>query len=232
MKLYHGTLIGPYHLADATPNQDYYDYLLEDELIVLAMADGAGSKLYSGEGAKLAVESCLDWFRTHDVEESDLEPQVAQAIVNARNLVLAQEEHAQMGSTLVIFVQYRNVWCVGVVGDSFAIIEEEDKFILISQPGDSEYVNVTPLLTSNSFAPNIVMGAVQSLKTSILSTDGLAQLGIKGKSPYLAFWKPLVERCRTNNLDVDQFFQYLDSKEKIVDDTTLMILIPEDGQQQ
>jgi len=57
--------IGTSHQKQQMPCQDYGDYRIFKDVIVGAVADGAGSAKYSDVGAKLAVETVLNYLSEH-----------------------------------------------------------------------------------------------------------------------------------------------------------------------
>jgi hypothetical protein len=59
--------IGTSHQKQEMPCQDYGDYKIIDEVIIGAVADGAGSAKYADIGAKLAVKSVLEAFTKEDI---------------------------------------------------------------------------------------------------------------------------------------------------------------------
>ena len=54
--------VGTSHEATKTPCQDYAEYKQYGDYLIGVVADGAGSRRYSEDGAKLAVDVTLRYF--------------------------------------------------------------------------------------------------------------------------------------------------------------------------
>lgn len=67
--------IGPHHIKNNMPNQDYVGYAIEGQKIAFAVADGLGSCCFSNIGSKLAVKSVLDLIKKDiaDYSAADIE---------------------------------------------------------------------------------------------------------------------------------------------------------------
>ena len=61
--------IGTSHQKQEMPCQDYGSYKIIDDVIIGAVADGAGSAKYAEIGAKLAVETVLEAFTAEDISK-------------------------------------------------------------------------------------------------------------------------------------------------------------------
>ncbi len=55
--------VGISHQKQQLPCQDFADFRILDDVIIGAVADGAGSAKYSDVGAKLAVEAVRNYLR-------------------------------------------------------------------------------------------------------------------------------------------------------------------------
>ncbi len=66
--------VGISHQKQEMPCQDYGDYRIFDDVIVGAVADGAGSAKYSDIGAKLTVEKVVECLYIQDFKEAIILP--------------------------------------------------------------------------------------------------------------------------------------------------------------
>lgn len=222
----HGTLIGPYHTSSHLPNQDSYGFMkCANNKIIVCVADGAGSLKKSDIGSSIAVETAISSCK--DNTSDNFSTMISQALDESRNELLSHEDSSEMGCTIALGVADETHWGVGVVGDAFGVVHYDDENksnFFVSEDQDTEYANVTHLLTSKVFNPKIVEGD-EIIRGLSLSSDGLDAVGVKQKEAVDKFWNPLIERTKKNNLNVDEFFSYLESQNMIVDDTTLVMAI-------
>lgn len=219
-----GTLIGPYHVFKGEPNQDYFRYENFESrgIVLIAVADGAGSLDLSGEGAKLSTGIAMEHMVNHAEEAMDFQVLLREAIGRARERLLNEPEFKRMGCTLTLAAASRDNWAVATVGDSFAVISTEERGLeLIQAPSSSEYANVTKLLTSKD--PEIhVVGGLEPLDFLAVSTDGLETTALEDGKPFPGFWNVLMEKSRNEELDLEELFTFMEGKDLISDDTTLV----------
>lgn len=210
-----GTKVGPFHKE----SQDALGIRHVDDVILMAVADGAGSLSRSGDGAVLAVESSLDYLEsvlTQGLTKEHLEG----AVLFARECVLALDEYRQYGSTLVVVALAENAWIAAAVGDSFLVARNGDQYTLFTGERISEFTNITALLTSDKV--NVVSMEGYGSDTVILSSDGLEYCSLEKGVPFNRFWTPIINQASEGKLSVNRFFDFLESKDLIVDDTTLV----------
>ena len=125
------TQMGPYHAKMGIPNQDAYDLISGEGFLSLAVADGAGSLERSDEGSELAVEvgagMAADLMLTADREgrTPDLPKILAESILEARSMVFTLDHWREAGSTLVLALLSRDSFAVAVLGDSFAVLQDD-----------------------------------------------------------------------------------------------------------
>ncbi len=188
------------HLRDGVECQDAYRHMLVEPqgAHVLAVADGAGSRARSAEGATLAVGLAnsllagrLRSGRTPQRAESwrSLLGETYEEIVSA--FLKATErmgpERAEFAATLTAVV-LAPPW-IGVVsiGDGFVITRAtsydgtDGLHLLASTPGTGEYVNETVFLTSSGALTQVTVECVYDpdLTAVMLSTDGLVPAAIR-----------------------------------------------------
>lgn len=220
-----GTIIGPIHVRKNTPNQDFYDYQISENFMIGAVADGAGSLKYSHIGSNTAVsETLLHLESLVKNSEDSLSEVLKQSFETARNALFNLPDSDQVGCTLTAAVITETDWAVRVVGDAFAIVSlENGERILVRPEKKSEYANITTLLTSNNMEIAELSGE-NPITSIFLSSDGLEYSGLEFNNIVEGFWGPIENSLKNDFWSIDDFFKFLDSKDKIIDDTTLVFL--------
>lgn len=225
MKIHAGTIVGPHHKKQGEGNQDAFAYIQENGYTIIACADGAGSLKNSGVGASIAAATSVEEVLDALIIGNSMEEALHKGVERARDAVMSREDWDTLGCTLSVAVYANDQWGVALVGDSFAVISpEKDDHLLLHRESDSEYANITKLLTSSNYDPMFVYGNGPVVAMSVAS-DGLTNLSIdlKDKQPTNAFWNPVVSRCADHELDIQSFLFHMDDKEKLYDDTTLVV---------
>ena len=225
IKVYSATMAGPHHQLKGSANQDFSDHrMVDDNKLILALADGAGSLELSHRGARLAVATALDTAEGLVGIGVEIREAIYNSLASARDALLSHEDSQKMGCTLTLALIDGEEWAVGSVGDSFALLfpRESDPLYVSEEPA-GEFANITTLLTSSTFEPLILEGTTQ-LEAIVLSSDGLQSIAIEGANmPHMGFWRPLIDRAALSNLDLEAFLSFLSSKEQISDDTTIIL---------
>ena len=153
--------VGTSHQKQQMPCQDYGDWKIFNDVIVGAVADGAGSVKYASVGAKLAVKTVLEY--TTDIEQwRQFQPlSEAQARVlfakTVKKVVTAMEEQAandgysvdDLACTLLVVIA-TPAWVTAMqIGDGFIMVRfQQEEHILLFQPDKGEYINETTFVTS------------------------------------------------------------------------------------
>ncbi|MEH2326381.1 MAG: PP2C family serine/threonine-protein phosphatase [Nostoc sp.] len=159
--------IGTSHLNQGILCQDYGNYLIFDDVIVGAVADGAGSAKHSDVGSKLAVETVLKCFS--DINESPQKEAFSQPLSKEEaeevfgkimNQVItelqkqADEENYSVNDlacTLLVFVATPDWVAAMQIGDGFIVMRsQESEYQLLFQPDKGEFANETTFITSKN----------------------------------------------------------------------------------
>jgi hypothetical protein len=221
---YLGTVEGPYHRKNGIPNQDVAYWHETEELFIGAVADGAGSLKHSDVGAfdaaSAAVTAVYEALATVPFEEL-----VARGIEAGQAAQLANEDYKEYGSTLtMVILAADGRWAAGGVGDSFAVIHLEDgSHELVTGTAIGEFANITELLTSKEIHPLYADG--DGAVGFSLSSDGLENVALSKKEAHPGFWNGIRDKANDGSLRVDELFGWLDSLDRIVDDTTLLTAV-------
>lgn len=238
------SVAGASHEADGKPCQDAFAFrLLPDELVLAAVADGAGSAEVAEVGARLAVETAVAAlaveFGAATVE--DRAAAVRAAFLEARETIAhrAADESRPLGdyaTTLTCLVAWREGAIVGRVGDGFAVIadvEEGLRALPPSRPDRGEYANETVFLTGPDGTDRIEIAELEGPVGAVaVSTDGLLRLALELASyrPHPRFFRPLFAFARQADPETadGQLGAFLASdrvRARTDDDATLLLAV-------
>jgi hypothetical protein len=193
----HGLSVEGYrHLRSGIPCQDAWDYAVTGSsrapVTVLAVADGAGSRPRSDEGAELAAKLATTHFGRHAAAEfhdaDAVHAQLLDAFRDVREEFLRRTGDAadDYASTLTVVV-LAPTWLGHLsVGDGFVVLragteDGERQFHLLPQAdAPSEYSNETVFLTTSDAVKWVRTACVRdyAIDGVLLSTDGLAQIAL------------------------------------------------------
>jgi hypothetical protein len=193
----HGLSVQGYrHQRNGVPCQDAWQKAVTGPpnapVTVLAVADGAGSRPRSDQGAKLAVELATAYFGRRAAGQSPDPDGVHKSLVGAflevRKEFLRQtgDKADDFASTLTVVVLAPAWLGYLTVGDGFVVLragteEGERQFHLLPQADAvSEYSNETVFLTSSDAERRVRTECVRDsgIDGVLLSTDGLTQAAL------------------------------------------------------
>lgn len=219
-----GSVPGPYHIKKDIPNQDAILFHEEQGIMFAAVADGAGSLKHSDVGAYDAVESAV-----HGMVEArkNIDPAklVEYGITIARENLLKRDNYKEYGSTLALVVLLEDgTGAVSALGDSFVVLHGENgEHTLVTGTPHGEYANITELLSSDDYTP--VIETFEGVKAISLSSDGLEGVAIQEGDAHGGFWSGIISQAYEGRLDISKVFRWLDSLDRLVDDTSLLTII-------
>ncbi|MEH2401715.1 PP2C family serine/threonine-protein phosphatase [Nostoc sp.] len=247
--------IGTSHQKQGIGCQDYGNYRSFDDVIVGAVADGAGSAKYSDIGSRLAVETVLKCFcdinespeRQEEIEQAFSQPlskeeahKVFAKIVNQVITELQKQAHEgdysinDLACTLLVFVATPDWVAAMQIGDGFIVRRsQESEYQLLFQPDKGEFANETTFITSTNAVKNMQVEVISEKQEFICaSTDGLEKVAIRLSDwkPFLPFFKPLEEYLHESvNLKEDKYLmEFLNSERlnsRTDDDKTLLLCL-------
>ncbi|BBC33327.1 uncharacterized protein SGFS_046210 [Streptomyces graminofaciens] len=205
----HGLSVEGYrHRRQGLPCQDACAYATTSSVAVLAVADGAGSRPRSEEGAQLAVKLAAEHFARRAAAAVEIQP--GEAVhellrdgfndVSKEFLDATGSDAADFATTLTVVVLAPGWLGHLTVGDGFVVVragseDGERQFHLLPQAAAaSEYSNETVFLTSPDASRWTHTECVSDdgIDGVLLSTDGLAQAMINrpaggAQSPNVSF---------------------------------------------
>ncbi|MBI5876419.1 MAG: protein phosphatase 2C domain-containing protein [Chloroflexi bacterium] len=232
---------GSAHTRQGAPCQDAHGWrVLPDDILILAVADGAGSAPRSLEGAQAAVGAVLATLADGFAAPEPLPPDVLlrDAFARAREAlaVLAAEAGvplAQFASTLTCAIAGANVLTVASLGDGAVIAETGGELRLASAPPQKgEYANETHFLTQDDARDCVQIARVDGTARAVAATtDGLLRLALRlpDYAPHAPFFQPLFAFAAQAHADADVELAAFLCSERVTartdDDKTLVIAV-------
>ncbi len=224
--------------------------LLSEDVLVAAVADGAGSASLGKVGAIVASQTAVETIRVQyqaieNLEDSleDREDQKWQSLLtNALEAAKkAVEEEAiackvaarELATTLIIVVATPNLIAAVQVGDGVAVgCDRTGNMIALTSPQRGEYVNETIFLVSPNALEDIQVNVWHGVVANIaMLSDGLQMLALEmnGGKPHAPFFFPMFQFVAdvTNEQDAqEQLVAFLRSERistRTDDDLTLLL---------
>jgi hypothetical protein len=236
---------GTSHETTGEVCQDAYSLaMLSPEVLLIAIADGAGSAKYAEAGASLAASAGIGQLCARLAEagaaldETSLKDILYEGLVAARNAVeaeaAAREVSAhELATTLILLIARPELIAVAQVGDGATVIANQTgKIIGLTLPPVGEYINETTFITSAE-ALRTAQATVWHGRAARLAafSDGLQLLCLKWPEcrPHEAFFSPLFHFIGTTadeSQAVHELGRFLSSeriKDLTDDDLTLVL---------
>ncbi|MBK1987568.1 protein phosphatase 2C domain-containing protein [Sphaerospermopsis aphanizomenoides BCCUSP55] len=243
---------GTSHKDQKIPCQDYGNYRIFNDVIVGAVADGAGSAKYSHIGSKVAVETVIQCFteinqypdkqglsQPLDKEEAK---KVFTEIVN--HVIAELKKQAEnkdysvndLACTLLVFIATPEWVAAMQIGDGFIVMGSQDtEYQMLFKPDKGEFFNETTFVTSVNALEEMQVEVFSGKQEFICAaTDGLEKVAIRFSDwqPFPPFFKPLEEYLRETEkpgCDGDNYImEFLDSDRlnaRTDDDKTLVLCL-------
>jgi hypothetical protein len=243
---------GTGHRRNGQVCQDAHRWqVVEQDVLIAAVADGAGTAACAEIGAALAVQagvlgaigqlqaerprSRLEWTIL-------LQRAFAQAravvIQNALDMELSPQEFS---TTLLLAVAAPERLAVGQVGDGAVVARKRDgSFTAITRPAVQEYINETTFLTSPEYLDRAEWATSAEPITGLaLLSDGLQMLALKMPhgAPHPAFFAPLLKQLESSpangqaEVQLQKFLQSPPIAQRADDDLTLVLAVRAGGEE-
>lgn len=182
------------HAANGSPCQDAFAYAsLGPDLMAIAVADGAGSAVFSKAGAEISVERAVRYLRNvGDLltgNPSIWTPAIRGAFEASRGSIVDYARRqgnapAEFATTLQVVLLGEDACCYGRVGDGAGVGRIGGALVPLAPAPDNGYANETRFLTSVQSEPDVFFRA-DHVSDCAVFTDGLQHLAMQ-----LAQWKP------------------------------------------
>jgi len=208
--------IGTRHQEQQLPCQDVAAVRVLGEVAIGAVADGAGSAAYAEVGARVAVETALQylgrtetWLQRRHFSWATLPdfPPVAllhrlfsKAAHRARQSLNRQAQAregdlADFACTLLLFVATPDWLAAMQIGDGFIVVRSPDQpYQLLFQPDKGEFANQTSFLTSPDAIATMQVRLWADAPSFICAgTDGVERVAIRFQdwTAFPPFFEPL-----------------------------------------
>lgn len=234
------------HRRLGLPSQDAQDHrVLPAGVLLVAVADGAGSADRSDQGARCAVTGALaalaDALETGLPEESaGWESLMCMAFEQARQAVERLADEA--GEPVRAFAT--TLTCALVAGDRLVVGQLGDGAVILMDPTGTltaatrlqrgEYANETYFLTQEQALEQMEIQCLeQPVRALAMMSDGLTRLALSlpSQEPYLPFFNPLfafASAATDEEMAADQLAAFLDSERvcaRTDDDKALVLAV-------
>jgi hypothetical protein len=233
---------GTSHESSGLPCQDAYQgAVLPGGLLVIAVADGAGSARRADEGAQCIVAACvrhlaaqLEGGMPQDAAAcKGLLDGALEAALCALSRAAAGGALGDLASTLLLALATPQWLAVLQVGDGAVVCRGTDGALcMASQGGGDGYVNETAFVTSPGCAVKAHRTVLPAAGISGIAvmTDGIQMLAVHHAShtAHEPFFRPLFEFAQAPEASDAQLAQFLGSPrvcERTDDDKTLVIAV-------
>lgn len=182
-------MIGRSHELSQTRCQDANRVVVvprpDGEAVVVAVADGAGSAVYSHIGALTASASATELIAERLLARGSAEidgDDVARILFLVRDAVVAEghereQEPREFASTLLLLVLLPDRTFAAHIGDG-AIVVDDGTLRVLSWPEQGEYANVTVFLTTEDAVENARIYATGPVTRFALFSDGLQSIAL------------------------------------------------------
>ena len=189
--------MGRRHEAEGMPNQDSFRYrtIPEQQILVAAVSDGAGSSPKSQVSSSIAVLRAVDVTTEALVNDATMETALRSGFEAAMSAVhrMAARDHchdiSSYHATLVLAAWTPDGIAAIQVGDGAAVVTTPDGPKMLTIPQQGEYANETYFITMPQ-APDIVFfNHTEDADGLIIFTDGLQKQAVDfaNKRPYPEF---------------------------------------------
>ena len=233
---------GSSHRAASLGCDDAHAYFQAEGLLVLAVADGAGSAQFGGEGARIAVEAALGTLIDSLGEPvKDWDELLRNAVATARYALKAEAASrecplSEFAATLLLAVCTPDCLTAAQLGDGAIVARQAGGWERLCDSQKGEHINETMFLTvpePMGYLSTRVQPAAD-LEAIILLTDGLEPLAfnLRQGQPHSPFFEALYRFARRNEEVATLTAQLCNElrsdrlEARTDDDKTLVIAVP------
>lgn len=211
------SVIGTSHEATCTPCQDACRVVRlkvgDEEVLLAAVADGAGSASYSQIGSSEAVQHVLKLVTQAELDLATINQEQIrgwyQEVLEHLKTVAERESVSigELACTLLLAIVWKNGAVFGQVGDGAWVMEKGGELVAGTWPETGEYANVTVFLTTKDALDLSEAGAMTHLQFKRLEgpvnsvagfTDGIQTLALdfSQRMPFGRFFNKMFTSLR------------------------------------
>ena len=235
------SVAGARHLVSGAACDDSHAYVRTDELLIVAVADGAGSAPAAATGSAVAVTAAaaslagqLGAWPALGLDEA--RHAMCGAMVSARTALesRAQRQEIALGdlaTTLLLALITADELVVAAIGDGAVVGRDTGGGLHAVAPVErGEYVNETTFVTSDGWLDALRLVSMPAPDAVALCTDGIELLAIETASgrPHRPFFDPLFDYVSGPNANQAELAEFLASdrvRSRTDDDCTLVIAV-------
>lgn len=233
---------GTSHVKLNRPCQDYCAYertlLGSSPVLIIAIADGAGSARLSQVGARASVDHLLRSIPSQLDNILELNEQVARDWFGRTRQHLEEVALEQgcpvhdLACTMLFAVLGEAASFFAQIGDGGWVAQKHGEYIAPTWPRGGEYANETTFLTSADWSVALDCHMLYGKVAAVAGfTDGLQRLTLQmsSRTVFIPFFEPLFAALRTTEDEttlVSPLIQFLSSErvgERTDDDKTLVL---------
>lgn len=247
------SVVGASHVKIGKGMDDSYGSFVKGDSIIAVTADGAGSAPFSKKGADLVVSTFISKFKDSD-DLGDPETFITSTLETAREEIKNASQQKEYlaadlkpmhkpslkdyATTVLVFIGIGDKWYTSHIGDGAIVIYNDERFEVVSQPYNSEYVNETVFLTSDNYMRFLDLKSGNGFQKVFIFTDGIQRGVLEPENgilkPFLPFFEDISkfsdsvisEEQGSNEIEKlllsDQFSEISD------DDKTLVVVVKRD----
>lgn len=256
MQIFGGKKTGSSHISRGIPCQDafFFDITAKGEMII-SVADGLGSAKFSDIGAEIAVKTAVNTIKDIFDLESDYGIPEASLMKN-REIAMeafssartALERYAadnriqlkELGCTLLVLFTCEGYVTTGHIGDGAITALAGEDLLVLSGPGESEYVNEVTPLTSDGYEKKIRINEnISGISALAVFTDGCQRAFLEKKdavhTPYEPFFRPFFNYLMNlsgeedGSAEIENFLGSEKMEKNSEDDKTLVAAVLTEG---
>jgi serine/threonine protein phosphatase PrpC len=236
------SVVGTSHERSGVPCQDAHDFLRintgDDELLIIAVADGAGSAIHSEIGSSEAVQHLVTVIPHSDLNSVQITAeQVREWMRQVLNhlTTVAEREHttlSQLACTLLLGIIGSNGAVFAQIGDGGWVVELDGTLVQGTWPQTGEFANITTFITTDMALDTMQFVRLEGSIGAVAGfTDGLQTLALNfaGRKPHAPFFQPMfdiIRACRDETSLIAPLQTFLASEAVTVrtdDDKTLVL---------
>jgi len=248
-KYFYASVAGTSHKERNIPLQDSINVQVlnksdSEKIIIIAVADGAGSASHSHIGSNLACKLITNKVKKWLEQDNQIEQLTAEIIevwlANIRTIFykvangLSLDSIRQLAATLLVSIVASEYSFFFQIGDGAIVIKSDNEYKCIFWPQTGEYANTTYFITDNDISKNLMVALEkEQVKEFAMFTDGIQSIALEyiNKKPYEPFFRPFFNvgndlSVGLNNNFSNNLSSFLNSERvnaRTDDDKTLLI---------
>jgi len=218
--------------------------ILPDNILIAAIADGAGSASMGKIGAIVAAQTAVANICAGTVTRRILDDDTSvrllliEALVAAKQAVMeeaiaCEKQIHDLATTLIVLIATPEMVAAAQIGDGVAVVKDfAGNVFALTQPQNGEYINETTFLVSPDAINTAQLRLLRQVIVNVaLLTDGLQMLALNMDSgtPHQPFFTPLfkfISDVNDKSDGVNQLVSFLRSEricDRADDDLTLLL---------